>query len=241
MRISDDPTMWTVERLALKAATCRANVLLEGESGVGKAFIARRIHQASAMAQRGFFVLFCLPDSDVRPEPHSLAGQLRDLQNGYGTVYLRGIDLLGKLGQRELLACLDGREREIETCRRSHTDFARLIFSSQKDLKCESERGHFLGQLYLRVSVITIDVPPLRQREVDIVSLANHFLSVYAHMECKNIKGLSADAQSLLRRLSWEGNIHELKNAMNQAVVMADECEILGAGVLKDVLAQAYG
>ena len=239
--ISQDPTMWEVERLALKAATCRANVLLQGESGVGKAFIARWIHEASAMAGRGFFSLFCLPENHLRPEALSLCEHLHHLGCRRGTVYLRGIDRLDKVSQRKLLAYLDDRDREIEASRHGRHQFGRLIFSCQKDLKTESELSRYLMQLYLRVSVVTIEVPPLRQRESDIVSLAKHFLNLYAHSECKNIRGLSPDATYFLRRLAWEGNIHELKNAMNQAVVMADDGVVVSAGILRGVLAQAHG
>jgi DNA-binding NtrC family response regulator len=119
--------------------------------------------------------------------------------------------------------------------------FSRLIFSSQKSLKTEAEQGRYLIQLYLRVSVVTIHVPPLRQRESDIVDLARHFLNLYAHRECKDIRGLSRDAACFLRRLAWEGNINELKNAMNQAVVMADDGVVVNAGILRGVLAQANG
>jgi two-component system NtrC family response regulator len=239
--MSRDPKMWVVERLVLKAAACRANVLLVGESGTGKAFIARRIHQASAMAGRGFSTLFCLPEGGVHAEPGWLSRRLEALAAGCGTVHLRGIDLLGHLSQRELLAWLDRREREVEAAPGGRGDFARLIFSSQMDLRPECERGRYLKQLYLRVSVITVEVPPLRQREGDIVSLANHFLSVCAHRECKNIGGLTADAQHLLRHLAWEGNIRELENAMNHAVVMADDGAVLSAGVLRGVIAEANG
>jgi DNA-binding NtrC family response regulator len=239
--ISRDPTMWGVESLALKAAACRANVLLEGESGVGKAFIARRIHQASAAAGKGFFTLFCLPGGERRIEPISLCEHLRQLQRYYGTIHVRGIDLLDGLGQRELLTLLDERDRQTDASDRGPSEHGRLIFSSQKDLRAECERGRYLKQLYLRVSVITIQVPPLRQREGDIVNLANHFVSVYAHRESKRIRGLSPDAQHLLRRLAWEGNIHELKNAMNQAVVMAEDGMVLNAGILRGVIAQAGG
>lgn len=233
--------MCEVERLAVKAATCRANVLLQGESGVGKAFIARWIHGASAMAGRSFFSLFCLPEYWPSPEPLSLCDHLHQLGRRHGTIHMRGVDLLDGVGQRELLAYLDQRDREMKASGRGRRHFGRLIFSSQKNLKTESEQGRYLMQLYLRVSVVTIQVPPLRQRESDIVSLANHFLNLYAHRECKDIRGLSRDATYFLRRLAWEGNIHELKNAMNQAVVMADDGVVVNAGILRGVLAQAHG
>jgi len=238
--ISRDPSMSAVERLALKAAACRANVLLVGESGTGKAFIARRIHQASAAAGKGFATLFCLPEGGGRLEPGSLDRRLETLAAGCGTVHVRGIDLLGRLGQRELLGYLDQRERQIEAASRGRGEFARLIFSSQKDLRVECEKGRHLKQLYLRVSVVTIEVPPLRQREGDIVSLANHFVSLYSRLECKRIRGLTTDAQRLLRNLTWEGNIQELETAINRAVVLADDGAVLNAGTLKGVIAQAH-
>jgi DNA-binding NtrC family response regulator len=233
--------MSSVQRLILKAAACRANVLLVGESGTGKAFIARRIHQVSAMAGKGFSTLFCLPEGGVRPQSGWLSRRLEALAAGCGTVHLRGIDLLGHLSQRELLAYLDRRERQVEATAGSRADLARLIFSSELDLKPECERGRYLAQLYLRVSVIAIEVPPLRQREGDIVGLANHFLSVCAHRERKHIRGLTADARRLLRNLTWEGNVRELENAMYHAVVMADDGAVLNAGVLRGVIEQARG
>ncbi|HVP56770.1 MAG TPA: sigma 54-interacting transcriptional regulator [bacterium] len=236
MRISDDPSMKAVECLALTAAACRANVLLEGESGVGKAFIARRIHLASPWARRGFRSLFCVPEGEAGPDVLQLAGELRTLTSKYGTIYVRGVDVLNDIGQRKLLAYLDERDREIQTSVGGHAGFARLIFSSQHHLARQCDQGLFLKQLYLRVSVITIEVPPLRRRTTDIVSLAEHFLGFYARRECKTIRGISPDAQHLLRRMSWEGNIHELKNTINRAVVMADDGQVLSAGILEGVL-----
>jgi DNA-binding NtrC family response regulator len=236
--ISEDPTMKPVVRLVLKAAMCRANVLLVGESGVGKTYIARQIHQASPWASRGFHTVFCSPDPQGNMAVADLVGNLGSAERSLGTIYIKGIDLLGPIGQRGLLAYLDGRESKVRTCRPLDGDGARLIFSSQKDLRLESAAGRYLRQLYLRVSVVTIEVPPLRQRETDIVSLAKHFLGLYSDRERKHVRDLSDEAEYLLRRLSWEGNIHELRNAMNRAVVFADEGEPLSLGVLEGVIQQ---
>jgi DNA-binding NtrC family response regulator len=234
--ISADPIMGPVVRLMFKAAACHANVLLIGESGVGKAFIARRIHEESGGEPGKFSALFCLPDEDRRIEADSLVDRLQALEEEGRTGYVRGIDLLNPVGQRKLLGYLDNRERRMKGGAAFAGKCARLIFSSQRDLRLESLRGRYMRQLYLRVSVITIEVPPLRQRESDIVHLARYFLSLYSHRECKEIGGLSSDAEYLLRRLSWEGNIHELKNAMNRAVVLAEDGQVLSAGVLEGVL-----
>lgn len=239
MDISADPNMRPAVRLVLKAAACQANVLLLGESGVGKAFIARRIHEDSMVSSGSFNTLFCVPDDEGRIEADMLMARLRLLEGRGGTIYVRDADLLGDLGQRKLLTYVDERERRMHRYQAFKSTFARLVFSSQEDLLLASMGGRYLRQLYLRISVITIEVPPLRRREADIVSLAKHFLSLYSRRERKPIRGLSHDAEYMLRRLSWEGNIHELKNTMNRAVVLADEGQVLNAGVLEDVIQEA--
>ena len=239
--ISVDPAMRPVVRLLLKAAACHANVLLLGESGVGKAFMARRIHEDSMVSSGPFTTLFCVPDDDGRREVDLLVEHLRQLEGGGGTTYVRDVDLLGDLGQRKMLTYLDERERKVNTSQISRSTLSRLVFSSQEDLLRAFMGRRYLRQLYLRVSVITIKVPPLRRREADIVNLARHFLSLYSHRERKPIRGLSHGAEHVLKRLSWEGNIHELKNTMNLAVVLADEGQILNAGALEDVIQEAVG
>ena len=237
--ISDDPTMKPVIRLMLKSAVCHANVLLVGESGVGKTYLARRIHGGSAASSGAFRVLFSIPDAVDGRATDRLMEKLLSAEHEGGTVYLKNIDVLGAIGQRKLLGYLDARERRMKASRQSSTGFARLIFSSERDLRSEATAGRYLRQLYLRTSVITITVPPLRQRESDIVSLARYFVSLYSDQERKGLKGLSDDAECMLTRVSWEGNIHELKNAMNRAVVFAEDGQVLNAGHLEGVLQQA--
>ena len=234
--ISEDPTMKPVVRLILQAAACRANVLLVGESGVGKAFLARRMHESSPFVSGTFHTLFCMPDDEG---VGSLIEKLEALESENGTVYVRGIDLLGSVSQRKLLAYLDGREGRSRNGNGTGRVSNRLIFSSHRDLRKEALKGRFLSQLYLRASVITVDVPPLRQRGNDIVTLAKYFVDLYSHRECKAIGGLSDDAQFFLTRYAWEGNIHELKNAMNRAVVLADEGQLLDSDLLEGVLTEA--
>ena len=237
--ISDDPTMRPVVRLVLKAAVCQANVLLVGESGVGKAYIARKIHEGSGHMPGPFINLFGMPDEDGRPGIDGLVSHLKTIEPGGGTIYVRDIDLLGLRGQRELLSFLDARERGPGPANESHP--ARLVFSSQKDLLLEAMSGRYLRQLYLRASVIKITVPPLRNREEDIVSLARHFVNLFSSRERKAIRGLSPDAECLLKNLSWEGNIHELKNTMNRAVVLAERGQVLSAGMFEGAAREAVG
>jgi DNA-binding NtrC family response regulator len=225
--------MKPVVRLVLKAAACRANVLLVGECGVGKAFLARRMHESSPFASGGFHTVFCIPDD---ADADDLVHKLEDFESEPGTAYVRGVDLLGPLGQRKLLAYLDGRESRIRNG--SAPVWNRIIFSSHNDLRLESLRGRYMSQLYLRISVITVGVPPLRRRGSDIVALARYFVDLYSNRERKDIGGLSDDAEFFLRRHAWEGNIHELRNAMNRAVVLADEGQLLDTALLEGVLTE---
>jgi DNA-binding NtrC family response regulator len=238
--ISEDRMMKPVVRLVLKAAVCRANVLLVGESGVGKAFIARRMHERSSLADGSFCTVFCLPDDDgggpVGNPGRDLVEKLEALEPETGTVYVRGVDLLGPLGQRRLLNYLDARECRIRNgpaCVRN-----RLIFSSQRDLRLESSKGKYMSQLYLRTSVIAIEVPPLRRRGSDIIALARYFVGLCSDSERKDVAGLTDDAEFFLKRHVWEGNIHELKNAINRAVVLADQGQLLDTELLEGVLAE---
>ncbi len=233
--ISEDPAMKPVVRLILQAAACRANVLLVGESGVGKAFLAERMHESSPFSAGAFHSLFCTPDDQGVGD---LIRKLEGLESECGTAYMKGIDLLGPVGQRRLLAYLDGRESRTRNANGSGWVSNRLIFSSHRDLRREALKGRFLSQLYLRASVITVDVPPLRQRGNDIVTLAKYFVDLYSHRESKDTGGLSDDAQSFLTRHAWEGNIHELKNVMNRAVVLADEGQLLDSDLLEGVLSE---
>ena len=225
--------MKPVVRLTLKAAACRANVLLVGECGVGKAFLARRMHASSPFAGGEFHTMFCIPDDGAADD---LVGRLEALEAKPGTAYIRDVDLLGAYGQRKLLAYLDA--REARTRNGSGQVRNRIVFSSHSDLRLESLRGKYMSQLYLRLSVITIDVPPLRRRGSDIVTLARHFVDLYSNRERKDVGGLSNDAEFFLKHRAWDGNIHELQNAMNRAVVLAEEGQLLDTDLLEGVLTE---
>lgn len=224
---SSDPKMQPVLVLISKAAQCSANVLVEGESGVGKSYIARHIHEASAGDSRDFHSIFCVPETKPGGEGKRVVGLLRTGESQWGSIYVRGVDLLDAVSQRMLLAYMDARECKIASSPVCGPK-ARLIFSSQKDLLVESRSGRFLSQLYMRISVVRIRIPPLRQREADIVPLARYFVGLYSRRESKRIGKLSREAEAMLRRSTWDGNIHELKNVLNRAVVMANDGDSLG-------------
>jgi DNA-binding NtrC family response regulator len=230
--------MQPVLDLMRKAALCSANVLVEGECGVGKSYIARQIHEASSVGHMGFHSIFCVPETRPGGEGKRVVGLLRARESELGSVYVRGVDLLDEVSQRMLLAYLDSRESGIASGG-GFEPRARLIFSSQKNLLDESGSGRFLSQLYMRISVVRIRIPPLRQREADIVPLARYFVGVYSRRESKRIGKLSREAEAILRRSTWDGNIHELKNVLNRAVVMANDGDSLGPRELSLVLRRA--
>ena len=234
---SSDPRMRRVLTQMRKAAQCSANVLVEGESGVGKTYLARHIHEASANGYRGFHIVFCVPETEGGGEGKRLVRLLRD-NDEWGTIYVRGVDLLDTLSQRVLLKYLDGRQAEA-TPVPGRSLRARLIFSSQKDLLAESRSGGFLSQLYMRISVVKIKIPPLRQREADIVPLARYFVGLYSKRESKQIRSLSREAEAMLRQSTWDGNIHELKSVLNRAVVMANDGDSLGPRELGSMMRRA--
>lgn len=235
---SSDPRMQPVLELLRKAAECSANVLLEGESGVGKAYCARQIHETSARSSVAYKSIFCVPETRAGGEGRRVVASLQAGERQWGSIYVRGVDLLDAVSQRMLLAYLDSREDSISSGR-SQGARARLIFSSQKDLREESRSGRFLSQLYMRISVVRIRIPPLRQRDADIVPLARYFVGVYSRRESKRITKLSREAEAMLRRSAWDGNIHELKNVLNRAVVMANDGDSLGPRDLSLVLRRA--
>jgi Nif-specific regulatory protein len=236
--ISQDPRMKPVVRLVLRAAACGANVLLVGESGVGKAFIARKIHEASPMASRAFRTVFCLPDADGVQGGEELVRQLYLMERSCGTVYVRDIDRLSPAGQAKLSGYLDERSRRIRVCEGGDS-IARQVFSSRGDLRTAAFDLTYSRELYIRVAAISIHVPPLRKRGADVVSLANHFVRLCSRQQAKALGGLTMEAEELLRNQSWQGNIQELKNIMTRAVVLAEDGEPLGAGVLQGVINRA--
>jgi two-component system response regulator FlrC len=232
---SSDPRMQPVLDLMRKAAQCSANVLVEGESGVGKAHLARCVHEESLHGTGAFRSIFCAPEKRAGGEGKRVISLLEAWDPEWGSIYVRGVDLLDPVSQRMLLAYLDAREAGIASDPEGFSR-ARLIFSSQTDLLAEARAGRFLNQLYMRISVVKISIPPLRQRESDIVELARHFVWFYSRRQSKRIGKLSREAEAMLRTSPWDGNIRELKNVMNRAVVMANDGDSLGPRELGSML-----
>ena len=231
--IGQSPVMRQLFGMIARIAPTDATVLLQGETGTGKGLVAKAIHQASRRNDRGFIVVDCgavqrqLVESELfGHEAGAFTGAYAKRQGAFelastGTVF---IDELGELDlelQPKLLRVLDAREvRRIGGAQAIGVDL-RVIASTRRDLAREVERGAFREDLFFRLSVVTLTVPPLRDRAEDIPLLAEHFLKEVA--EQRGLKAPRLDDRTLDRLTShdWPGNVRELKNALERAVLLS--------------------
>lgn len=226
----------TIERLASSGDT---TVLLEGESGTGKEVFAKYIHQKSPRNEKVFIPINCgtipkeLAESELfGHEKGAFTGASHktklgkfELSDG-GTILLDEIGELSMDLQVKLLRVLQekkfyrvGGEKEISVN-------VRVIAATNKDLEEEVKNGNFREDLYYRLNVAKVTVPPLRERKGDIAILAYKFMREYADKFNMQIKGINEDAINLLDRQYWKGNVRELKNAIERAVLMLDGDEL---------------
>ncbi len=225
--------------LVRQAAPSEATVLLLGESGTGKELVARLIHSLSPRARGPFVAINCaaIPESIIEGELFGYEkgaftgaasrkeGRIERAQGG--TLLLDEIGELSPAVQVKLLRVLQ--EGEIERLGGSapvKVD-ARIVAATNRDLEELVERGAFREDLYYRLNVITVQMPPLRARREDISLLAQHFLGVYAEKNRKSVTGLSRAALDVLENHPWPGNVRELQHALERAVVLT-RSEVLG-------------
>jgi len=211
-----------------------ATVLIRGESGTGKELIAHALHHHSPRADRPFVRVNCaaLPETLVESELFGYergaftGAQARrkgrfELADG-GTLFLDEIGELSPSTQAKLLRAIQ--EREFERLGGSETVRVdvRLITATSKDLEAARADGSFREDLYYRLNVFTICVPPLRERKSDVLLLADHFVGRYAALHGRSIKRISTPAIDMLMTYHWPGNVRELENAVERAVLVAD-------------------
>jgi DNA-binding NtrC family response regulator len=244
--------MQRVVALGRRAAASNIPVLIEGESGVGKELIARAIQGESERRSRPFVVVNCgaLPEKLVESilfghERGSFTGAV-DRRIGKfqeadgGTLFLDEIGELPLDAQVKLLRALhDGEIDPVGAKRPIRVNF-RLVSASNRDMIQLVRDGKFREDLYYRLNVFPISVPPLRERLDDVPELARHFLARFAAEEGRRVTGISAQALDLLTRYSWPGNVRQLENAMFRAVVLSDGYE-LGANEFPQIAAQVGG
>ena len=233
------PMRQVFEQIARVAST-NTTVLIRGESGTGKELIAHAIHYSSARAKKPFVKVSCaaLPDSLIESE---LFGYERgaftgatarkkgrfELADG-GTLFLDEIGDVNLSTQVKLLRVLQEREFERLGGAGAVRADVRLVAATNSDLEKAIAAGTFREDLYYRLNVFTIFVPPLRERRTDILLLADHFLEKYAIEHGRNIKRISTPAIDMLMAYHWPGNVRELQNIVERAVLVCDAAVVHG-------------
>jgi Nif-specific regulatory protein len=246
--VGSSEAMADVLRLMETAAASTITVLIQGETGTGKELIARGIHRASERNARPFLTLNCA----AMPEPlmeSELFGHRRGAFTGAtrdnlglfraaagGVVFLDEVGdmplamqakLLRVLEQQEVVPVGDSFPRPVDV---------RVLSATHRDLRAEVDAGRFREDLYYRLAVFPIVLPPLRQRREDIPVLANHLLGKATAQQHKAIGGIESSALGLLTTLDWPGNVRELRNEIERAVAMARDGEIIALSHLSPSL-----
>ncbi|MCU0831983.1 MAG: sigma-54 dependent transcriptional regulator [Rhizobiaceae bacterium] len=248
--VSRSPWMDKVIRLAARAAASNIPVLVEGESGVGKEMVARAIQSQSDRRGKAFITVNCgaIPANLVEStlfghEKGAFTGATERHDGKFveadgGTLFLDEIGELPLEAQAKLLRAIQFSEIDPVGGRRSRTVDIRLISATNKNLLDEIRAGRFREDLFYRLNVFPIHVPPLRERREDIDALSQHFLKRFAPlMPQGRMPALDASAVELFQRHDWPGNIRELENALHRAVVLADN-PVLTADDFPQIMAQ---
>ena len=237
--VGDSPSMQSLYSLIDRLSRNSATVLVTGESGTGKELVAKALHTQSDRASRPFIALNCaaMPESLLESElfghtkgAFTGADKTREgllVQADGGTLFLDEIGELPPGLQAKLLRVIQERKvRPVGGAREIPFD-VRLISATHRDLIADVEAGKFREDLYYRLNVVHLSVPPLRERGSDILMLAHHFLSRYADRYGVNVEGISRPAAERLRAYAWPGNVRELENCIERAVALAMHDQIM--------------
>ena len=231
--IGKDPKMQAIYRLLEDVAPTDATVLIQGESGTGKELVARAIHRLSPRHDKRFVVINCsaypatLLESELfGHEKGAFTGATRQKPGRFeladhGTIFLDEIGEIPAPAQIKLLRVLQTRRFERLGGEKTLSIDVRILAATNKDLKQEVEKGNFREDLFYRLNVIPLMLPPLRERQNDIPLLAQHFLRQFAVQKRKDLGEISSGAMRLLLDYSWPGNVRELENSIEHAVVLA--------------------
>ncbi|MBI5166542.1 MAG: sigma-54-dependent Fis family transcriptional regulator, partial [candidate division NC10 bacterium] len=230
--IGTSPAMRQVLELVEQVAPSSATILLQGESGTGKELIANAIHLGSPRRDRTFIKVNCaaLPETLLESElfgyeKGAFTGAAArkegrfELAHG-GTLFLDEVGDLSLATQAKLLRVLQEGEFERLGGTKTLKVDVRLVAATNTNLTQAVKEKRFRGDLYYRLNVITINLPPLRERQEDIPLLAQHFLLTYSRKNNKAIDGFSQEAMDLLLEYPWPGNVRELENIIERAVVL---------------------
>jgi len=231
--IGESPIMRRLLQTIATAAPTRATVLLQGESGTGKELVARALHDQSDRSEGAFIKLNCaaLPEGLVESalfghERGAFTGAFKRVAGAFerahgGTLLLDEISEMRLDLQAKLLRVLQEQEFERVGGSAPIKVDVRILATTNRDLVAEAEAGRFRRDLFFRLSVIPVAIPPLRERAEDIPLLAYRFAGQTARDTKKEFGGISPEALALLQRYDWPGNVRELQHAMERAVILA--------------------
>ena len=248
--IGSSQPMQDVYRLIARCAPTNSTVMLRGDSGTGKELIARAIHFNSLRKDQPFVTVDCASLSENLLESElfghvkgSFTGAvtnkkgLLEVANG-GTLFLDEIGNISMSTQAKLLRFIEEREFKAVGDTQSKSVNIRLITATNKDLETMVAEGSFRDDLYYRINIFPIEIPPLRKRRDDIPALAFHFLNQFSKDMERELKEFSAGAMNLLMNHDWPGNVRELENVIHRAVILASDKTIRQAHLVNILDAQ---
>ena len=230
--VGESPALRQITEVVGRAAPTNATVLLLGESGVGKELVARAIHKNSLRARERFVQVNCaaIPEDLIESElfgheKGSFTGAAeRQIgkfeQADRGTLFLDEVGDMSLRAQAKVLRVLQEGEVERLGSARTLKVNVRVVAATNKDLTAEMEKGRFRDDLYFRLSVVPIPVPPLRERAEDIPELVRHFVTLFARENNFKAKRFTEAALDLMKRRQWKGNIRELRNLVERLIIM---------------------
>jgi DNA-binding NtrC family response regulator len=231
--IGTSPAMARVLETVDRVASLPSHVLITGESGTGKDLVARAVHERGSRAAAPFVPINCaaIPEALLESElfghvKGAFTGAIDNKEGllktaGEGTIFLDELGDMPLAIQAKLLRAIEAREiQPVGSTRRIEIQ-ARVVAATNRDLRAEALAGRFREDLYYRLAVVEIRVPPLRERREDIPLLAHHFVEKYARELGREVRGIERDALGLLAGHEWRGNVRELSNAIERAVIFA--------------------
>jgi len=236
--VGESPKILSVFEQVERVAPTDSTVLLYGESGTGKELFAGAIHARSQRAHRQFIAVDCSTLSPSLLESElfghvrgAFTGAVRDKEGIFsvahgGTLFMDDVTNLNLEIQGKLLRVLETGEYKPVGASHSQKTDVRIIAATNRDLKAMVEEGQFREDLYYRLNVFPIYIPPLRERKEDIPKLAYHFLRHFCRKTGKRIEGFSDEALESLMQYDWPGNVRQLKNVVERLVIMADNTKL---------------
>jgi len=245
--VSRSPLMQKIFEILPAIAASPSTVLIMGETGTGKELVSRTIHELSPVCHGPFVAVNCsaLPDTLLESElfgykAGAFTGANKDKPGRFslarsGTLFLDEIGEISPALQIRLLRVLQERTYEPLGSTRSETTDARIIVATNKDLAEQTRKGAFREDLYYRVNVVRVELPPLRRRKEDVPLLVEQFIARFNRLQGKVIEGIEAEAISLLMAHHWPGNVRELENVIERSFIMCSE-GFIGIGHLPEEL-----